>query len=81
MRTERDAYEAMRPMTHDELAKLYPREKLQNSIPSTAPRPGYVRKMPSSGKRLAAAVLVATFYLGVASLVVWGVMRLVVVFF
>ena len=47
----------------------------------TSPRPGYVRKMPSSGKRLAAAVLVASFYLGVAALVVWGVMRLVVVFF
>ena len=46
------------------------------ALQSTAPRPGYVRKMPSSGKRLAAAVLVASFYLGVAALVVWGVMRL-----
>ena len=63
MRTERDAHEAMRPMTLDELAKLYPREKLQNAMQSTAPRPGYVRKMPSSGKRLAAGVLVAMFYL------------------
>ena len=49
------------------------------ALQSTAP--GYVRKMPSNGKRLAAAALVASFYLGVAALVVWGVMRLVVVFF
>ena len=47
----------------------------------TSPRPGYVRKMPSSGKRLAAAVLVATFYLGAAALAVWGVYRMGVVIF
>lgn len=43
------------------------------ALQSTTPR--YIRK-PSSGKRLAAAVVVAMFYLGAAALVVWGLSRL-----